>query len=97
MNSVEPISDGSMACPVPGPNDLPCIKKIPVGWTASEGHSGGHMWMSAETEAIFDGGHYDASAALAGAPFEGHLPQDCKPGCPHQAWLAALPERNADV
>lgn len=55
-----------MPCPEPSPTGLPCSKKIPAGWTAEEGHSGGHFWASAETLAVFDGGHYDASAALAG-------------------------------
>ncbi|MEU4703307.1 hypothetical protein [Nonomuraea dietziae] len=76
------VSDGTMSCPVPSPAGLPCSKRIPAGWVASEGHGGGHFWVSPEVEAIFDGGHFDASAALAGLPFEGHLPQDCRPGCP---------------
>jgi hypothetical protein len=94
----DPISDGTMACPVPNPdNGDPCIKKIPQGWTADEGHGGGHMWMSPKTEAIFAGGHYDASAALAGVPFEGHLPEDCYPGCPHAALRAAPAERTPNA
>lgn len=65
--TVPAVSDGTMPCPVPSPTGPPCSKKIPAGWTADEGHSGGH---------------YDASAALAGLPFEGHSPEDCRPGCP---------------
>jgi hypothetical protein len=47
-------------------------------------------WMSPEVEAIFAGGHFDASAALAGAPFEGHLPEDCRPECPYVKLLPRL-------
>ncbi len=78
----EPISDGTMPCPVPSPSGLPCTKHIPAGWAASEGHGGGHFWASPQFQAIFDGGHYDATAALSGQPFDGHLLEDCAPGCP---------------
>ncbi|GAA4208992.1 hypothetical protein GCM10022252_74860 [Streptosporangium oxazolinicum] len=77
------ISDGTMPCPVPSPNGLPCSKTIPSGWAAEEGHGGGHFWVGPELDAIFAGGHYDARAALAGQPFEGHLPENCFPGCPY--------------
>lgn len=75
----EPVStaENPLPCPVPSPDGLPCRKRIPVGWKASEGHGGGHMWMSERTGAIFDGGHYDATGALSGLPFRGHLPQEC--------------------
>jgi hypothetical protein len=79
------LSDGSMSCPVPHPDadpDKPCVKKIPAGWTADEGHAGGHMWMSAETAAILDSGHYDSIAAVSGLPFSAHDPDDCSPPCP---------------
>ena len=74
-------SDGTMPCPVPSPNGLPCVKHIPAGWTADEGHGGGHFWMSPETSTALDHGHYDATAALAGKPFTIHQPEDCTPGC----------------
>src|SRR5690606_21223373 len=67
-----------MPCPVPGPNGLPCIKRIPTGWTAPEGHGGGHVWASERAQAILNGGHYDATAAPSGQPFEGHLPEECQ-------------------
>ncbi|MEU4234821.1 hypothetical protein AB0F17_62000 [Nonomuraea sp. NPDC026600] len=76
------VSDGTMPCPVASPAGLPCTKRIPKGWTADEGHGGGHFWASVELQAIFDGGHYNASKALASLPFDGHLPDACRPGCP---------------
>lgn len=79
------LSDGTMPCPVPHPDGgliKPCRKRIPKGWTAEEGHGGGHMWMSAETEAVLDCGHYDATALLAGLPASTHAPEDCGPPCP---------------
>jgi len=83
MTGPAPISDGTMPCPVPSPDHgLPCRRKIPAGWTADEGHGGGHWWSSDRTEAILSGGHYDASLALSGQPFEGHLPSECTPDCP---------------
>ncbi len=78
------VSDGTMPCPVPHPDgdpDKPCVKKIPNGWTADEGHAGGHMWMDAATMAVFDTGHYDAVAAISGQPFGPHAPEDCDPSC----------------
>jgi hypothetical protein len=74
-----------MPCPVPSPTGLPCVKHIPVGWTADEGHGGGHFWMSDKVAALLDGGHYDASALLAGLPATVHAPEDCIPSCP-QFW-----------
>lgn len=78
-----PASDDAMPCPVLHPDglDAPCSKTVPKGWTASEGHGGGHCWMSAETAAILDGGHYDARALLAGEPADTHDPADCGPDC----------------
>lgn len=81
--TVPAVSDGTMPCPVQSPTGLPCSKRIPA-WTADKGRAGGYFWASAETLAILDGGHYDASAALAGRPFEEHLPEDCRPGCPRR-------------
>lgn len=72
-------------CPVPHPDGdpaRPCIKLIPKGWAQDEGHAGGHMWMSEDTAAILDGGHFDATGAISGQPFSGHLPEDCTPECP---------------
>lgn len=54
------ISDGTMPCPVPSSQGLPCTHTIPAGGTADEGYGGGH---------------YDATAALSGLPFEDHLPK----------------------
>lgn len=79
-----PVSDGTMPCPVPHPDgaDAPCTKPIPKGWTAAEGHGGGHFWMGRETAAALDrGDHYDAHAALSGRPFTFHRPSEC-PGFP---------------
>lgn len=71
-----PASDGTMPCPAASPTGLPCTKPIPHGWTADEGHGG----TSQHVQAVFDGGHFDASPVLTGLPFEGHLPADL-PGC----------------
>lgn len=75
-------------CPVRSPGGLPCTKTIHPGWTVEEGHGGGHFWASPELQAIFAGGHFDATAALSGRPFDGHRPEDC-PGdtCPHRIYL----------
>lgn len=78
------ISDGTMPCPVPHPDgiDAPCTKTIPKGWTADEGHGGGHCWMSPKVRESFDrDDHYDAHAALSGQPFSFHRAEDC-PGRP---------------
>ena len=76
-------SDGTMPCPVRSPGSgLPCSKHIPRGWTAGEGHGGGHWWVSPETAEAMHTGHYDARAALAGEPFTIHQPEDCTPLCP---------------
>jgi hypothetical protein len=83
--TAQAVSDGTMPCPVPHPDgdaDKPCSKKIPNGWTAGDGHGGGHMWMSAATKALLDSGHYDATAAIAGPPFSTHDPADCDYNCP---------------
>lgn len=82
-------AENPIPCPVLSPGGLPCAKLIPSGWTADEGHGGGHFWVSDHLAAIFAGGHLDATAALSGLPFSGHLPQDC-PGdtCPHRDVLA---------
>ncbi|RKR92664.1 hypothetical protein BDK92_7140 [Micromonospora pisi] len=77
-------NENPLPCPVASPDGLPCRKPIPKGWTADEGHAGGHFWMSDAAFAIVAGGHFDASAALAGVPFTGHLPEDCPGGtCPN--------------
>lgn len=81
-------SDGTMPCPVPSTTGLPCSKTIPPGWTADEGHGGGHFWVGPELDAILTGGHYDATAAMSGQPFAGHLPEDCFPGCPYAPLVA---------
>lgn len=78
-------ADNPIPCPVRSPSGHSCTKVIHPGWTVDEGHGGGHFWASARLKAIFNGGHYDATAALSGQPFEGHLPEDC-PGdiCPYR-------------
>jgi len=89
MTDLDPISDGTLACPVPSPSTSdPCVKKIPNGWHASEGHAGGHWWMPDRVRQMMNGGHYDATKALAGEPFDGHLPEEC-PGaeCPYLLYL----------
>ena len=78
-------SDGTMACPVPSPSGLPCVKRIPQGWTADEGHGGGHWWESPETSRALERGHYDATAAISGQPFTIHQPEEC-PGPPECNW-----------
>jgi hypothetical protein len=89
------ISDGTMPCPVPSDSGLPCVKRIPEGWTADMGHGGGHWWMSPETSRALDRGHYDARAALAGESFTIHQPEQCFPGCPQYPgnWLDLLLRR----
>src|SRR5579859_616363 len=78
----ELVSDGTLPCPVQSPGGLPCVKHIPRGWTASEGHGGGHFWMAPEVRAALDrGDHYDATAAISGQPFSFHRAEDCAPGC----------------
>ncbi|MET8696912.1 hypothetical protein ABZV65_30730 [Streptomyces bauhiniae] len=79
----EPISDGTMPCPVPEPESgHPCVKRIPRGWTPSEGHGGGHFWEAPKvTELHAAGAHIDNSALLAGQPAKWHLPKDCTPDC----------------
>jgi hypothetical protein len=82
-SDTETVSDGTMPCPVPSPDHgHPCTKMIPRGWTADEGHGGGHFWQSpraAELEAL--GAHYDPAVALSGQPTPWHLPKDCTPDC----------------
>ncbi|MFI6142432.1 hypothetical protein ACIBCC_30100 [Streptomyces griseus] len=79
----EPISDGTMRCPVPAPETgHPCVKRIPNGWAAAEGHGGGHFWKSPKlTELENAGVHYDAGSLLAGKPTPYHLPGNCTPEC----------------
>jgi len=91
----EKISDGTLPCPVPSPGGLPCVKRIPRGWTAGEGHGGGHFWMSAETEQALERGHYDATAVLAGQPFTIHQPEDCTPACLHYPELTSPRPKSA--
>jgi len=81
--TTEPISDGTMPCPVPSPDTgHPCVKTIPRGWTAEEGHGGGHFWQApAITRALDAGAHYDAGRLLAGEAVPWHLPEDCTPAC----------------
>jgi hypothetical protein len=79
----EPISDGSMPCPVRAPETgHPCVKRIPNGWAEAEGHGGGHFWQAPEVaELEARGAHYDPSTLLSGQPTPWHLPEDCAPGC----------------
>lgn len=85
MTADQPVSDGAMPCPVPHPDGIPdssCSKKIPRGWTADEGHPGGHWWIGEQTVEFLRTGHYDNRALLAGEPFGPHDPADCHPYCP---------------
>lgn len=84
-----PVSDGTMRCPVPSESGLPCVKRIPKGWTADMGHGGGHYWIHPDTQQAMERGHYDATAVLAGQPFTIHQPEDCPgpPECRH--WQAS--------
>ncbi|QFG13222.1 hypothetical protein SEA_GILGAMESH_30 [Streptomyces phage Gilgamesh] len=79
----EPISDGTLPCPIPAPETgHPCVKPIHPGWTPSEGHGGGHCWQSPKFTALQEAGaHIDNRALLAGQPATYHLPKDCTPDC----------------
>ncbi len=80
-----PVSDGTMPCPVPHPDGAPqltCRKKIPTGWSADEGHPGGHFWLDEATDELLRSGHFNAKAALSGEPFGPHDPADCDHNCP---------------
>ncbi|MFF8696225.1 hypothetical protein ACF08W_28840 [Streptomyces sp. NPDC015144] len=79
----EPISDGTMPCPVPAPETgHPCTKRIPKGWTSAEGHGGGHFWQSPKAAELQESGvHIDYRALLSGQPAESHMPKDCTPAC----------------
>jgi hypothetical protein len=90
-------AEDPIPCPVRGPETgHPCRKKIPAGWAVFEGHSGGHFWIDDAGAALLEGGHYDATAAVSGLPFDGHLPADC-PGasCPYLPFLS--PSRRTEV
>lgn len=82
--AAEPVSDGTMPCPVPHPDgvDAPCAKTIPEGWTADEGHGGGHFWISAESRRFMDTAHYDLRDTLSFRPMQTHEIEDCNPYCP---------------
>lgn len=77
------VSDGTMPCPVPSPDTgNPCTKGIPPGWTADEGHGGGHFWQDPViTKALVAGAHYDAARALTGLSTKWHMAADCTPDC----------------
>jgi hypothetical protein len=83
---VDVLSDGTMPCPVASPDGVACTKRIPAGWTADEGHSGGHFWASAEALDALENQHYDSVALISGQPAEFHRPQDCHPGCWRWGW-----------
>ncbi|MEU6054266.1 hypothetical protein ABZ829_28075 [Streptomyces xanthochromogenes] len=86
------MSDGTMPCPVPSDSGLPCIKHIPEGWTAEEGHAGGHWWESPTITALVDNGaHIDAAALLSGRPASVHMPADCTPQCAHYEPTPGVP------
>lgn len=82
------VSDGTMPCPVPAPETgHPCMKKIPAGWTADEGHAGGHWWQDpAITEMQKRGVHFDYATLLSGQPAQSHEPEDCTPSCWKYGW-----------
>lgn len=79
----EPISDGTLPCPVPAPETgHPCVKPIHPGWTPSEGHGGGHFWQAPKMTELEDAGaHIDYRALLSGQPAAYHLPENCTPDC----------------
>lgn len=77
--------ENPLPCPERSPAGVACTKTIPPGWTAAEGHAGGHFWVAEPLLLIMRGGHYDTAAAVSGQQFDGHLPADC-PGasCPYR-------------
>ena len=79
----EPISDGTLPCPIPSPDTgHPCVKPVHPGWTPSEGHGGGHFWRAPKVAELEPAGvHYDAGRLLPGQPTPYHLPKDCTPNC----------------
>ncbi|GAA2901680.1 MULTISPECIES: hypothetical protein [Streptomyces] len=79
----ELISDGTMPCPVPAPETgHPCVKRIPSGCAAAEGHGGGHFWQAPEVADLkARGAHYDLGTLLSGQPTPWHMPEDCTPDC----------------
>lgn len=80
--------ENPIPCPVTSPGGLPCAKSIEPGWTVEEGHGGGHSWASPQALAVLAGGHYNATAAISGRPFDGHTPADCPgAGCLHRLQL----------
>ncbi len=82
-DGVVAVSDGTMPCPATSPETgHPCIKKIPAGWAAEEGHGGGHWWQDpAITEMEKRGVHRDPVLLLSGQPTPWHEPEDCTPDC----------------
>lgn len=70
------VSDGTLRCPA-AVDGLVCRKHIPAGWTADDGHSGGHVFASDQTWEILQRGHFDATALISGAQTEAHLPERC--------------------
>ncbi|MFF2731743.1 hypothetical protein ACFVS9_28030 [Streptomyces sp. NPDC058008] len=82
------VSNGTMPCPVPDPvNGHPCTKKIPPGWTADEGHGGGHFWQSPKVAELQERGvHFDAGSFLSGKPTPWHEAKDCTPSCWKYGW-----------
>jgi hypothetical protein len=87
-DGVTAVSDGTMPCPVPSPDTAhPCTKTIPAGWTAEEGHAGGHWWQDpAITELQKRGVHFDYAVLLSGQPAPWHEPEDCTPACWKYGW-----------
>ncbi len=91
------LEGSQLPCPVRSPwGNKPCIRMIPSGWHVYEGHPGGHTWMTEQVRRIMAGGHFDATAALNGEPFQGHLPEECPTHeggeCP---WLPLVPTTRA--
>jgi hypothetical protein len=78
-----PVSDGTMRCPE-AHEGMPCQKRIPNGWTASEGHAGGHWFQHDDSYSRIGTDHYDRGLLLSGQPTPRHRPEDCPDpvGCP---------------
>ncbi|TDC00024.1 HD domain-containing protein [Micromonospora fluostatini] len=76
-STIRSIEGDPLPCPVLSEAGLWCAKSIHPGWFPEEGHGGGHWWVGWDTDRLMSGGHYDATAAVDGRPFTGHLPADC--------------------
>lgn len=83
------ISEGTMRCPEQH-EGKPCQKRIPNGWTANEGHAGGHWFQTDESYAQLNNDHYDRGLLLSGQPTPRHRPEDCPADYPDRCPLAPM-------